>query len=81
MRHSLFANITTNIFWVLAVIYAIKFIMEEQKNYKILDTIINKIPATRYVWLTKIMKWIDKLYIPFVLSLVGLFAVSITGAL
>ena len=41
MRHSLFADITTNIFWVIAVIYIIKLIIDEQKKIINKKTIFN----------------------------------------
>jgi uncharacterized membrane protein len=77
-RHSLFANIATNIFWVLAVIYTLKWFLVEGKWYA---RLASKVPANMQALIAKVIGLLEKAYIPFILSLAGLFAVTITGAL
>lgn len=71
--HSLFANITTIAFGINAVIYVWDYIVRRWSS------IIQKYKLTHYLDLLII--WIKKRYLHIVLAVIGLIAVTYTGAL
>jgi hypothetical protein len=71
--HALFANITTIAFGINAVIYIWDYIVQRW------DSIIQKYKLTHYLDL--LIRFIKKRYLHIVLAVIGLVAVTYTGAL
>ncbi len=71
--HSLFANITTIAFGINAVIYVWDYIVRRWSN------VIQKYKLTYYLDL--LITYIKKRYLHIILAVIGLIAVTYTGAL
>lgn len=71
--HELFANITTIVFGINAAIYVWDYIVQRW------DSIIQKYKVTHYLDL--LITYIKKRYLHIVLAVIGLIAVTYTGAL
>ncbi len=77
-RHSLFAGMTTNIFWFLTVFYMLKWYVLECINMTFVENNI----SPKILWfIAPLVKRIEKLYLPLIWALLWLFTVTITGAL
>lgn len=76
--HSTFANISTWIFAVLAVAYAATWISKTEYNHKLSESFLAKIWNLLLMVTSKIM---NNSFIMIILALLGLGAITITGAL
>lgn len=76
--HSTFANISTWIFAVLAVVYAVSWISKTEYNQKLIEGGLSKIWNLLLMIANKIM---NNSFIMIILALLGLLAITMTGAL
>ncbi len=76
--HATFANISTWIFAVLAIVYAIVWISKTEYNQKLNESGFAKIWNLKLMIANKIM---NNSFIMIILAILGLVAITITGAL
>lgn len=76
-RHALFANISTNLFTILAIIYAVTWINKSSWQSKIANSKVT------VLWnkITNIINYFNKPIIVISLAVIGLITITITGAL
>ncbi|MBP6086304.1 hypothetical protein KA478_03885 [Patescibacteria group bacterium] len=74
--HEEFAEMTRNLFVVLSLIYLAKLYVREKQT-----SLAHALPPFLQNILAWIAKYADKIFAPQVLAVVGLFLVTITGAL